>query len=460
MPTTNTTNQHIYFSGIGGTGLSALAHLALDCGYIVTGSDNQESKNTVDLIERGCQIKIGQSLEEIATLYEVNAFHEIVITSALATDHPHIIFAVENNIKISKRHELINRILVEKNLKLIAIAGTHGKTTTTGLAVWVFKQLGIPISYLIGTNISYGRSGEFALGSQYFVYECDEFDRNFLNFHPHISLIPSLDYDHPDTYPTEKDYVESFVQFFDQSENLLAWQDVETNVNRVLNQSNMKLKNMLEDKEIYFLDESAENNQQYFQDDDWIKLPGVHLRKNATLVIVMLAMFFKEANQDKVFKSLAQFPGTERRFEKVAKNLYSDYAHHPTEIRATIQLAREILEPNQKLVIVYQPHQNIRQHQSDIQEGYQTCFDLADKVLWLPTYLSREYSELKILTPQEILTKSGLKNNSKFEIVNSDDSGLQLIKKYLGQGDLVMCMGAGSIDEWIRGILETVPTLT
>jgi UDP-N-acetylmuramate--alanine ligase len=443
---------HLYFSGIGGTGLSALAHLALDCGYIVSGSDNQESQNITDLRSRGCNINIGQSLEEIKALYEVNKIDELIITSALPTDHPHLLFAKDNNIKVSKRHELINQILKEKNLKLIAIAGTHGKTTTTGLLVWVFKKLQIPISYLIGTNVSYGRSGEFVLGSQYFVYECDEFDRNFLNFTPYISLIPSLDYDHPDTYPTEKDYIESFVQFFDQCENVLAWQDVETNINTILNLTNMSLKNMLKDKEIYFLDETAENNQQYYQNAEWVKLPGIHLRKNATLIIVMLAMFFKEVDQNKVFKALAEFPGTERRFEKVGLNLYSDYAHHPTEIRATIQLARELLSENQKLVIVYQPHQNIRQHQKDIQEGYKTCFEFADEVIWLSTYLSREYSDLAILTPKEILKLSGLKDYSKFVISDFDTETSIRIKDHLNKGDMVMCMGAGSIDSWIRSI--------
>jgi UDP-N-acetylmuramate--alanine ligase len=443
---------HLYFSGIGGTGLSALAHLALDCGYIVSGSDNQESQNITDLRSRGCNITIGQSNTEITALYEVNKIDELIITSALPPRHPHLIFAKDNHIKVSKRHELINQILKEKNLKLIAIAGTHGKTTTTGLLVWVFKQLQIPISYLIGTNVSYGRSGEFTLGSQYFVYECDEFDRNFLNFTPYISLIPSLDYDHPDTYPTEKDYIESFVQFFDQSENVLAWQDVETNINTVLNLTNMSLKNMLKDKEIYFLDETAENNQQYYQNAEWVKLPGVHLRKNATLIIVMIAMFFKEVDQNKVFKALAEFPGTERRFEKVGSNLYSDYAHHPTEIRATIQLARELLIDEQKLVIVYQPHQNIRQHQKDIQEGYNTCFELADEVIWLPTYLSREYSDLAILTPSEILTLSELDTDPKFVIADLDTETSIRIKDHLNKGDMVMCMGAGSIDSWIRSI--------
>jgi UDP-N-acetylmuramate--alanine ligase len=428
--------------------------LAIDCGYTVSGSDDQESANIEELRARGCNITIRQSYKEIQAIQRANPIDQIIITSALSLDHPHIAFAVENSIPISKRHELINEIVATKNLKVIAVAGTHGKTTTTGLAVWVFKQLGIPISYLIGTNISFGRSGEFNLGSQYFVYECDEFDRNFLNFHPEISLIPSLDYDHPDTYPTEKDYIESFVQFFDQSNSVLAWQDVESNINRVLNLTHMSLQNMLKGKDIYFLDENADNNKMYYSDNTWVKLPGVHLRKNATLIIVMIAMFMKHVDQNGVFKALSEFPGTQRRFEKLKDNFYSDYAHHPVEIQATIQLARELLKPDQKLVIIYQPHQNIRQHQKEIQEGYKTCFEGADRVLWMSTYLSREFSDLEILSPQEILKLASLEKTKKIIISNFEPDTQQLVRQYLANGDLVLAMGAGSIDGWCREVAK------
>jgi UDP-N-acetylmuramate--alanine ligase len=246
-------SMHIYFSGIGGTGLAPLAHLALDCGYNVTGSDIEGSQNVQDLIKRGVKITIGQSQEEILTIHQQNPIDWIIATSALPQNHPHKSFATDNNIKISKRHELINQIVKEKNLRLIAVAGTHGKTTTVGMIIWIFKQLQIAVSYLIGTNISYGRSGEFALGSQYFIYECDEFDRNFLNFEPYLSIIPSLDYDHPDTYKTEKDYCEAFVQFMSQSRCVISWEVVNKYMQEVYDRQKLSFTKMLDGREIYFL---------------------------------------------------------------------------------------------------------------------------------------------------------------------------------------------------------------
>jgi UDP-N-acetylmuramate--alanine ligase len=258
----NNNFMHIYFSGIGGSGLSPLANLALDCGFEVSGSDREDSQNLEDLKNRGAKITIGQSTQEIEQTYQNQPFDWIVITSALSADHPHKLFAEQNQLKITKRHELINFILQEKNLKLIAVAGTHGKTTTTGMLVWIFKQLRIPVSYLIGTNISYGRSGEYAPDSQYFVYECDEFDRNMLHFKPFLSVVPSLDYDHPDTYKTEKDYCESFIQFFSQSQNVVSWQIVEDYLTAVFDKSNLSFKRMLDGKEIYFLQDDEPTNQE------------------------------------------------------------------------------------------------------------------------------------------------------------------------------------------------------
>jgi UDP-N-acetylmuramate--alanine ligase len=470
--------MHIYFSGIGGTGLSPLAHLALDCGYTVSGSDREDSQNIQDLKVRGVSIQLVQSQEEISSVHAQNPIDWIIATSALPAEHPHKTFAEQNNIKITKRHELINLILKEKNLKLIAVAGTHGKTTTVGMMVWIFKQLQIPVSYLIGTNISYGRSGEFALGSQYFIYECDEFDRNFLNFEPYLSIIPSLDYDHPDTYKTEKDYSEAFVQFMSQSQCVVSWEVVNNYMQKVYFEQGLGYTKMLDGREIYFLQDDEPNNQEYYMIDRWIKLPGILIRRNALVAMSGLASFCN-MDMDQMLKVVASFPGTQRRFEKLAPNLYSDYGHHPAEIFATLQMAGEVINEEylnqtltfegkllaksgdihkQKLILVYQPHQNIRQHDLEIQQGYGHCFVNVEKVYWLPTYLSREYSDLPILTPQEIIEKSGLKvspknTNVEFEVIDYGEELVKTIKNHVVVGDMVVIMGAGDIDAWGRGKL-------
>ena len=468
--------MHIYFSGIGGTGLSPLAHLALDSGFTVSGSDREDSQNIKDLTNRGVKIALTQSLEEIEEINRQTPIDWIIATSALPESHPHKTFALANNIRISKRHELINKIVSEKNLKLIAVAGTHGKTTTVGMIVWILKQMQIPVSYLIGTNIGFGSSGEFALGSQYFVYECDEFDRNFLNFEPYLSIIPSLDYDHPDTYKTEKDYSEAFVQFMSQSNCAISWEVVNLYMQEVYARQNLSFVKMLDGREIYFLQDNEPNNQEYYVVDRWIKLPGILNRRNALVAMSGLASFCN-MNMDQMLKVIASFPGTQRRFERLTDNLYSDYGHHPAEIFATLQLASEVVNGNyesqiatfegkllekageihrQKIVLVYQPHQNIRQHDPEIQAGYGHCFSSVNKVYWLPTYLSREYSDLPVLTPQQIIDQSGLKANPKnanvdFEIAQINSELVGKIKNHLESGDLVIVMGAGDIDAWARG---------
>jgi len=343
-----------------------------------------------------------------------------VYSSALPDDHPELLFAKEHNIKLSKRDELLAHIIKEKNLKLIAVAGTHGKTTTTAMIVWLFKQLKIPVSYSIGSIISFGSSGLFDKQSRYFIYECDEYDRNFLHFSPAVSLITSLDYDHPDTYPTVESYKKAFTQFIDQSEHTLCWQDDK----KYLESSNPNMQ---------CPDSSLEK---------LVILPGEHNRKNGVLAVEVVQQIASSSFAE-VAPELSSFPGTGRRFEKLADNLYSDYGHHPVEIAATLQMAREVSD---HVALVYQPHQNIRQH--EIKDQYTDCMQDAEMIYWLPTYLSREDPQLETLTPQELA-----KNLTNYEAVsfkNLDDDLWQHIQSERKAGTLVLCMGAGTIDNWVR----------
>ncbi len=398
--------MHIYFSGIGGVGLGPLAEIALDAGYNVSGSDANDSPMFRQLRTRGAEVHLGQEVAMINQLHANQTIDWLVYTAALPDNHPELEFARSNGIKTSKRDELLAHIIREKNLKLIAVSGTHGKTTTTAMVVWLFHQLGLPVSYSIGSSISFGPSGAFDASSQYFVYECDEFDRNFLNFHPFISLIPSQSFDHSDTYPSQEEYDKAFEQFKSQSETTITWQDT-----------------------------SSES----------ITLIGEHNRSNGGLAVAAMQKI-TDKSRDELVGLLNSFPGTARRFEELAKNLYSDYAHHPEEIQATLQLAHEISE---QVVAVYQPHQNIRQHEIT----YGNCFDTAQKIYWLPTYLSREDPDLEILSPQQ-LTKN--MQPDKIVFSHMDETLSTAIKNELDDGKLVIMMGAGSIDEWVRAQLTSL----
>ena len=365
--------MNVYFSGLGGVGIGPLVEIARDAGHTVLGSDLEDGLVTQELRERGITVNIGQDGTFLGTSHRDTPIDWFVHTAALPDDHPELLLAQKLGLRIGKRDEFLAYVIQEKDLKLIAISGTHGKTTTTGMMVRTMLQLGIPISYSVGTTLPFGPSGKYDPASTFFVYECDEDDRNFLNFHPHISLLTSVDYDHPDTYPTEQEYIAAFQQYIAQSNHTIMWQE----------------------------------DADYLQTkppDSWIlqaaldvALPGAHNRRNATLVAKAIE-YLHLAEEAQATSLLAQFPGTDRRFEKLADNLYTDYGHHPKEIAATLQLARELSD---HVVLVYQPHQNRRQQR--IVDMYRDQFEQADTIYWLPTYLSREDPDEHVLTPEDLI---------------------------------------------------------
>ncbi|QQS18878.1 hypothetical protein IPL68_02350 [Candidatus Saccharibacteria bacterium] len=181
--------MHIFFSGIGGTGIGPLALVAKQAGYEVSGSDKQDSLYVDYLRKQGiATITIGQTTENMATAHSKNPIDWYVYSSAVAIeqpDAPEFQFCRDNGIRMTKRDELLNEILLQKSLKLIAIAGTHGKTTTTAMCIWTMKQLGIPIGYILPAKSSFAEMGAYEDGAEYFIYECDEFDRNFCITAPH-----------------------------------------------------------------------------------------------------------------------------------------------------------------------------------------------------------------------------------------------------------------------------------
>lgn len=415
--------MNIYFSGIGGVGIGPLAEIAADAGYRIQGSDLIESLQLEKLRDRGVPLNIGQDGSFLQTCHDEQPIDWLVYTAAIPADHPELVLAKQLGIKLSKRDELIAHIVKEKSLELIAVAGTHGKTTTTGMMVWALQELDIPVSYSVGSTLTFGPSGKFDPDSRYFVYECDEFDRNFLHFSPSLSIITSIGYDHPDTYPTESDYKQAFRDFLAQSDMTVLWQQDADYIQK-------------QDSNAWVLQPNETMN---------IAVAGEHNRRNATLVTKALE-YLLLTDSEKAREILGRFPGTNRRFERLADNLYSDYGHHPAEIAATLQLARELSD---HVVLVYQPHQNVRQH--EVRGAYTDCFEQAEKIYWLPTYLSREDPNLAILTPEELA--ANVTNKSSVEFAELDDELWEAISTARTEGKLVLGMGAGTIDGWLRSNL-------
>lgn len=415
--------MHIYFSGVGGVGIGPLARIAKDAGYHVSASDKVSSGHTEQLIADGIQVFIGQDHESIAEIHKQRAIDWLVHTSALPVDHPELAFAKANSIKTSKRDELLNFILDKHQLPMLAVAGTHGKTNTTGMIIWALNQLRIPVSYSIGTQISFGPNGRFDPNSKLFIYEADEFDKNFLNFHPKYSIITTVDHDHVETYPTINDYKQAFRQYIDQSYKVYTWKKV-----------------------VEYLELNSQDNVSLIDGvNPHLSLPGQHTRENASLVINCLSAIFPDLEESIVVNALNSFVGTQRRMEKLADNLYSDYAHTPVEITAAIQKASEI---GTNVVVVYQPHQNVRQHQ--IINQYEGAFDAAKAVYWLPTYLSREDPTLELLKPDDFIDKI---NHPQAKTADMNSEMIDLIQSHQSNNDLVLALSAGDLDPWLRANL-------
>lgn len=418
-----TSSMNIFIGGIGGVGMGAIALLARDSGHNVRGSDQGHSLTTNELENTGISVVYEQTTGSFQRAHAEQPIDWYLHTAALPSDHPELLAAKELGIRISKRDEFLKELLASRNLKLIAVAGTHGKTTTTAMLIWSLLELDIPVSYSLGSQVSWGASGRYEPGSEYFVYECDEFDRNFLQFRPELSIITSAEYDHPDTYPTESDYTAAFRQFVKQSKATVLWQEDADWI-----QANSSDAWILQKDEILDL-----------------RLNGEHNRRNGTLVAKALERLNIAEKGDST-TAIESFPGVRRRFEKLANNLYTDYGHTPTEIAATLQLAREL---SNSIVLVYQPHQNVRQH--EIRQQYtDNIFKNASEVYWLPTYQSRENPNLEILTPEDL---SASLSDTTIHFSKLSDKLWEEIDAAKNSGALVLCMGAGSIDEWVRANL-------
>lgn len=426
--------MHVFFSGIGGTGIGPLALLSHQAGFSVSGSDKQDSQYIAYLKKQGItDITIGQSYDDIAAAHAKSPIDWFVYTSALPIenpDAPELQFCRDKGIKMSKRDECINLILNEKSLKLLAIAGTHGKTTTTAMTIWLLKQLGIPVSYSVGAKISFGDMGHYEPGSEYFVYEADEFDRNFLAFHPYLSLITGIDWDHPDIYPTREGYNEAFIDFLGQSDHAVLWQGDVARLSYTPTKDNLVL---------------DENDAAINRD---VHLAGLVNRQNAWLVAHAVQSLVDKPLEE-LLAHLDKFPGVSRRNEQLIPGLYTDYAHTPPKIRGAIELAHEVAGEN--VVVVYEGLHNTRQH--FIKDDLKHLFDSVKQLYIVPSYLAREDTSLALLSPADLKHLLDPETQKRTEPAQLDDALAENIRRHLHAGDLVLCLTAGgghSLDEWLR----------
>ena len=422
--------MHIYIGGIGGSGLGPLAEIARQLGHTVSGSDIQDS-DALDKIRQLSPapiINIGQTAEQIAATHDRLPIDWYVYSSALAwaqPPNPELAWVKQQSIRHSKRDEFLNYLLEEKKLDLLAVAGSHGKTTTTAMMIWLLKELGEPIGYSLGGKLAGMPAATVEPGSRWFVYEADEFDRNFLSFKPRLSLIAGIDHDHPEVFPTMEAYTAAFRQFVSQSERVVIGRH---------------------DASVLYPDRNQPARLETPQTKPphaGLKLAGEVNRQNATLALAGGRAVLPDAKEEELIAALNRFPGSWRRFEELSPGLYTDYAHNPVKIAGCLQRAAELGKP---VVVVYEPHSNQRQHL--VKDQYKDLFKNVKWLYWLPTFLTREDPELPVLDPTDFIET--LSNRQIASPAKMDRDLQTAIERELAAGSVVVGMSASGLDGWLR----------
>lgn len=456
--------KHIHLVGIGGTGLSAIARLLRESGYAVSGSDQAMSPLAEELVKDGIDVMIGHKAENI------KGADIIVRSSAVADDNPEVLAGIKNNIPVQKRSEFLGQFMESK--LAIAIAGTHGKTTTTGMVAWMLTDLGLDPSFIVGGTINQLHTNAHAGKGKYFVIEADEYDRMFLGLHSDISLITYMELDHPDCYPTYRDYFNAFSTFAASTKNdgsLLVCGDhenlLELQEKAVKNGINTRNYGFNEDCDYQAVNLSLSADGFYTFDfarksvqglrvlsrEITVTLPGKHNVLNTTAALAIAEQL--RLDSDKAAASASIFDGTGRRFEIVAEidgiTLIDDYAHHPTEIKTTLSAARSRYLYG-KIWAIWQPHTYSRTR--GMEQDFINSFTEADETIIMEIYASREKKE--DYSSKHLVNQMN-QNNTRF--IPDHQSVVNTLLSELKEGDVVIVLSAGDAVSVNKALAEALP---
>ena len=439
---TNLNNiQRIYFLGIGGIGMSALARYFNLHGKIVFGYDKTRTTLTDELEKEGIKIAFEDSLETLDKEAEL-----VIFTPAIPKDHQQYNWYLQNNYPVLKRAQILG--MAANSMFNISIAGSHGKTSTSSIVAHILKTANKSVAAFLG-GICINFNSNFTDGNEYAVAEADEFDRSFLNLEPNIALITSVDTDHLDIYGNLEAIEDSFHQFCSKvRENgiLITNQSV---VERILNidvtnyryslsdnladyhTKNLKINNGEYTFDIVYPNGVIKNVKSYYG--------GKHNIENAVGAVAIALNI--NVSEDDIKKAIASFKGVKRRFETQVRNekfvYIDDYAHHPRELDATISAAKE-LYPNRKLTVIFQPH--LFSRTKDLCDEFAASLSKVDELILLDIYPARE-NPMEGVTSQIILDKVTIQHKS---IVPKDKLMEMLSSKE--DLDILLTVGAGDID--------------
>jgi len=454
----------VHFIGMGGSGLSAIARLLLERGDTVTGSDRVLSPFAVDLQKAGATVYIGHHPRY------VTGADWVVRSSAVPDDNPEVQAALMANIPVYKRADFLGQLMADKTG--IAVAGTHGKTTTTAMIAWVLSELKRNPSFIIGSGMKNLGVNARAGKGNVFVIEADEYDRMFLGLKPRIEIVTNLEHDHPDCYPTFEDMLaafESFVDLLPADGTLIVCADDKGTAPLITRarkagkavvgyalQSDMTINspNWIQARGLkpnslggFSFNVASNLSGGLSSVSIDLQVPGEHNVRNALAALAVVELL--GLSTQKAAKALANFSGTGRRFELRGEvkgvMIIDDYAHHPTEIIATLAAARTRY-PGRRIVAVWQPHTYSRTQ--TLFADFSRAFKDADEVIVSEVYASREAKQ--DFTSAEVV--SAMPHASARYIATLQEISQYLID-HLQSGDVLLVLSAGDADQVSADVL-------
>lgn len=450
--------EHVHFIGIGGYGMSAIARVMLEMGYRVSGSDVAAQELTEKLAAKGAKVFIGHQAAN------VQGADLVVYSTALSKDNVEMVAAEELNIPIIHRSQMLARLMNER--KGIAVAGAHGKTTTSSMIALVMEHNRLDPTYIIGGEIMNIGSNAKAGKGDFVVAEADESDGSFLQYHPTLAIVTNIEADHLENYDGDFDKLKkAYVQFLSQVKN---------GGKAVICLDDPYLQELSAGLTCDAVTYGIDGNADYVASDihlgdrkvsfDVIRhgsllgrmelsVPGRHNVYNAlaTLITCLEAgLSFRQ-----VADAIKEFRGAKRRFQVLGEIgdilIIDDYAHHPTEIRATIQAAKAT---GKRIISVFQPQRYTRTY--FLLEQFSKAFDEADEVIITDIYSPAGEKQIEGINSQRLVEMIRENSNSNVKYVPTKEEVQAYLTEYVKQGDLVLTMGAGDIWKAAAGLAKTL----
>ncbi|MGE4286111.1 MAG: UDP-N-acetylmuramate--L-alanine ligase [Phycisphaerae bacterium] len=450
-----------YFIGAGGIGMSGLARVLLRSGAKVSGSDKQ-SGFIVDRLNRiGADIRIGHMREWIEAAGDVDV---VIVSAAIGSDNPELKYARDKGLRVLKYAQMLGNI-VEQHCGL-AVAGTHGKSSTSGWAAFMLDKLGLEPNYIVGADIRQLQGSSGVGSGNMFVVEACEYDRSFLNIRPNIAVVTNIDLDHLDYYTGLDDIISAFSEFlagvkpggkiilnsddpntpalikaYKERQHTFGRREAEILTFGITNKADYQAANLRLVDGTYSFEMCYDG---YVAGEIHLEIPGLHNVYNCLAAIAMLAT--NDVDMSDLVGVAGQFTGIDRRLMVLAERegikVLDDYAHHPTEIRASISAIRQMYKP-ERLICVFQPHQYSRTR--FLLEDFARSFENCDLVIVPEIYFVRDTVESTKTVCAEDLVERIHACGGQAEFIKSFTGILSYLKSHINSGDVVVTMGAGDI---------------